>query len=161
MATKLGEALSERARLQRRIGELRTRIAANAAVQEGVQPTENATELVRECADCHTKLGYLIAQINLTNAHTFVEGVDLPHGTLTDQLAARDVLAGLVNTYTQAADAATKGPESLRYMRSELALTPTLNVQELRKLADQSAQLLRELDNRIQSVNWSTDLIEL
>ena len=42
---KLAEALSRRKDLQKRIAQLRSRIAANVRVQEGEQPLENPAEL--------------------------------------------------------------------------------------------------------------------
>lgn len=149
---KLGEALAERARLQRKIGELRVRINANATKQEDTEVAENPNELLDEIVQTHAELAKLIGQINLTNA---AEG-------LTLQLAERDRLAGLANTYTGAADAA-RGDDGYgigyRSMRSELKTERTVDVKDLRKKADEASAQLRTLDNEIQAKNWTTDLI--
>jgi len=151
---KLGEALSERARLQKRISELRSRISMSAAAQEDTTPPENASTLISEAETVHEALAVLIGRINHTNAST-----KFKKGTLTDALAERDRLAGLIATYKQAADAAQGDTSAFRYMRSELKLTRHVDVKALHEKADKTSAKLRKLDNEIQVVNWATDLI--
>ena len=45
---KLAEALQERADLNRRIAQLRSRLESNALVQEGEKPAEDPNELWQE-----------------------------------------------------------------------------------------------------------------
>ena len=49
---KLAEALQERADLNRRVADLRSRLSANATVQEGEQPAEDPGELLAELDRC-------------------------------------------------------------------------------------------------------------
>ena len=44
--------------------------------------------------------------------------------------------------------------------RSEIKFVPPLDVAALRKQADEAAQAYRQLDDRLQALNWSVDLIE-
>lgn len=154
---RLAEALAARADLQRRIEQLRARIDANARYQEGEEPAEDATALIEEADAALTRLQSLIRRINVTNAR-----LDLgPDGTMTDALAARDVLRLRHAVLTDAAGAASGANEQyLRQMRSELRQVSALPVAALRARADAVAQELRELDNRIQQANWSHDLEE-
>ncbi len=99
---KIAEALTERADAQRRVEQLRSRIAANARYQEGEEPAEDAAALLVEVGEVLTRLRTLIAQVNRTNSR-----VDLgPDGTMTDALATRDVLRLQHAVLTSAADAA-------------------------------------------------------
>jgi hypothetical protein len=153
---KLGAALSERARLQRKLSELRIRINANVTTQEGLDSAEDPNELLNEVVAIHLDLAHLIARINLANATNFLPADE--HGwSITEALAERDRLAGLVSTFTMAADAAQKGPQD-RWMRTELATVRKVDVRQLRKSADQSAALLRKLDEALQAANWSIEL---
>lgn len=156
---KLAEALATRADLQRRIEQLRTRITANARFQEGEEPAENAVDLLAEAEHALQQLRALIARINASNAQIDL-GAD---GTMTDALAARDVLRLRHSLLTDAAAAAsgTAGVSmGMRQMRSELRQFAALPVADLRAQADDVARELRELDSRIQQANWLHDLKE-
>lgn len=113
--------------------------------------------MIEEAEAALTRLQSLIRRINVTNAR-----LDLgPDGTMTDALAARDVLRLRHAVLTDAAAAASGANEQyLRQMRSELRQVSALPVAALRARADAVAQELRELDNRIQQANWSHDLEE-
>lgn len=153
---KLAEALAARADLQRRIEQLRSRIATNARFQEGEEPAEDAGALLAEAEEALERLRDLIRRINATNA-----GLDLgADGTMTDALAARDVLRLRHALLTEAAAAASGSNGLMRQMRSELRQFPALPVAELRTRADDVARELRELDTRIQQANWTNDLRE-
>ncbi|WP_091035441.1 DIP1984 family protein [Microbacterium oxydans] len=154
---KLAEALTARADLQRRIEQLRARIVANARYQEGEEPAEDAAALIVEADAALIQLRDLIRRINATNARLEL-GTD---GTMTDALAARDVLRLRHSVLTDAAAAASgSNDQYLRQMRSELRQVSALPVAQLRSRADAVARELRELDNRIQQANWSNDLEE-
>lgn len=154
---KLAEALAARADLQRRIEQLRARITANARYQEGEEPAEDAAALLAEADAALVQLRDLIRRINATNAALDL-GAD---GTMTDALAARDVLRLRHSLLADAAAAASGAKDQfLRQMRSELRQISALPVAELRSRADAVAQELRELDNRIQQANWLHELKE-
>jgi len=153
---KIAEALTARADLQRRIEQLRARITANARYQEGEEPAEDAAALLDEAEKDLARLRELIRRINATNARLDL-GAD---GTMTDALAARDVLRLQHSLFVDAAAAASGSGSGMRQMRSELRQIAALPVAQLREAADRVAQELRELDNRIQQANWTHDLEE-
>lgn len=154
---KLAEALTARADLQRRIEQLRARITSNARYQEGEEPAEDAGALLVEADVALAELRDLIRRINATNARLDL-GSD---GTMTDALAARDVLRLQHSLLSDAAAAASGSNDNFqRQMRSELRKVSALPVADLRTRADAVAQELRELDNRIQQANWLHELGE-
>ncbi|WP_353115524.1 DIP1984 family protein [Microbacterium sp.] len=155
---KLAEALAARADLQRRIEQLRSRIADNARYQEGEEPAEDAAALLVEADTALDELRELIRRINATNSR-----LRLGDGTMTDALAARDVLRMRHVVLADAAAAASGSGgmgSAYRQMRSELRQFPALPVAELRSKADAVAQELRELDSRVQEANWTNELEE-
>lgn len=155
---KLAEALALRSDASKRFEQLRSRAQANARFQEGESPVEDAAELVAEAGRVLDELEGLIRRINRTNAVTLLDD----QMTLTDAIARRDVLRLRHVLCTSVADAAAggSGPSGFRQMRSELRYLPAVPVGELRTAADGIAREHRELDVRIQRVNWEADLVE-
>lgn len=148
---KLAEALQERADLNRRIADLRSRLAANATVQEGEKPAEDPAELMAELDRCVATLEERIAQINLANCRTAVEG-----RTLTELLARRDCLTEQIGAYRELLNNASQTARRAR--GTEIKVLSTVNVAELQKRVDAMSRQLRVLDNTIQQTNWTTDL---
>ncbi len=148
---RLAAALSERSNLQNRLSELNTRLERNALVQEGEKPAEDPKKLLAELAEVTSRLEYLISSVNLTNTATIVDG-----RTLTEMLAHRDVLKLRLNALRKLAESASQTAN--RYSRSEVKTLSTVSVPEIRKTVDALSKELRELDDKIQEVNWTTDL---
>ena len=151
---KLAEALILRADCQKRIAQLKSRLLTNARVQEGDKPAETPKELLAELDRVSAELLDLIKRINRTNCATLFA----KRRTISDALADRDVLALQRAAYTELAQAAaiTQG----RFTRSEVKYISTINVAEIQKRADETAKNYRDLDARIQELNWQTELVD-
>ena len=148
---KLAEALQVRADLNRRIADLRSRLSANATVQEGEKPAEDPAELLPELDRCVKTLEERITQINLANCRTVVEGE-----TVTALLARRDCLTAQIGAYRQLLDNASQ--TAYRARGTEIKVLSTVDVAALQKKVDAMSHQLRVLDNTIQQTNWTTDL---
>ncbi len=149
---KLATALSERADLQRRISELGGRLNNNARVQDGEKPSEDPQELLSELNKDFERLEELIARINHTNNETKSGDV-----TLTDLIAKRDCLKqkiGIMRSFLN-----TASEKISRYSKTEIRILSTVSVSELQKELDKLSKDLRETDETIQGLNWTTDLI--
>ena len=149
---KLATALSERADLQRRISELGGRLNNNAKVQDGEKPSEDPMELLTELNKDFSRLEELIARINHTNNETKSGDV-----TLTDLIAKRDCLKqkiGIMRSFLN-----TASEKISRYSKTEIRILSTVSVSELQKELDKLSKELRETDETIQGLNWTTDLI--
>ncbi len=149
---KLAQALSERSDIKARIAQLRSRLLSNAKVQEGEKPAEDPAALTAELDELLRRLEELIARINLTNAQTVSGGE-----SLTALLARRDCLTLRVDILRQFLDEA--GSTVTRGMRSEIKILSTVNIRKQRAEVDRLSQTLRELDMRIQELNWTTELL--
>jgi hypothetical protein len=150
---KLAEALILRADCQKRFAQLKSRLLTNAKIQEGDKPAEKPRELIRELEGVAGELVDLIKRINKTNSATFVANSK----TLSDVLAERDVLALRRTAYSDLALSAAIAHG--RLTRSEIKYVSTINIAETQKRADELAKEYRELDARIQELNWQTELI--
>ena len=150
---KLAEALIERADLQRKIAQLRSRMEQNAKVQEGEQPAEAVEELLPIYDEMMAELETLIKRINRTNGETALGG-----GSLTDAIAERDCLTGKIRAYRELYGAAAIKQE--RYSRSEVKYIRCIDTAQLQSKIDAMSKVFRELDTKIQAVNWSAELAE-
>lgn len=150
---KLAEALQERADLSTRISILENRLMNNALVQEGEKPAEAPEELIAELDRCSEEMERLITAINLTNSSTISDGM-----TVTELIAKKDVLNRKLSIYRHFLMTASQTAQ--RATRSEIKILSTVNVREYQQKADGLAKRLRILENRIQQINWTTELIE-
>jgi len=149
---KLATALSERADLQRRIAELSTRLNNNAKVQEGEKPAEDPKALLEELNKDFVRLEELIARINHTNNVTRFEGK-----TLTDYIAKRDCLKQKITIMRSFLDRSSE--KVARYSKTEIKIMSTIEVADIQKEVDVLSKELRETDEKIQELNWTTELI--
>ena len=149
---KLAEALSRRAALVERSQQLRSRLKDCIKIQEGDEPTEDVDRVIAELDRTLDELQKLIYRINMTNTTAVIEGRNL-----TSLLAERDTLAMRTKTLYEGLEHLTERED--RYGRMEVKYVRTVNANEFRKIHDQSAARLRELDLKIQALGWSTELI--
>lgn len=151
---RLAEALILRADKKKRIEQLKQRLIRNAKIQEGEKPAENPETLIEELERITQEFTVLIQRINRTNIVTEIEkGMNL-----SDAIATRDVLVLKQSIYRDLATAATV-TQDIR-TKSEIKFKGTVKVSEIQERADQLAKARRELDTRIQEMNWRTELLE-
>ena len=149
---KLATALSERADLQKRISDLGVRLNNNAKVQEGEKPAEEPEVLLKELNDCLLRLEELMARINKTNNMTRAGDQ-----TITDLIAKRYCLKTRVKIMRDFLNASSDMVN--RYSKTEIKICSTVSVAELQKKVDAWSKQLRETDEKIQELNWLTELI--
>lgn len=151
---KIAEALILRADYQKRVEQLKQRLLRNARVQEGDETGENPAALIEELERVSGDLTQIIQRINVTNSTTSLEdGL-----TISDAITVRDVLRLRYAIYRDLAQAASVTQD--RFSRSEVRFRSAVNVAEIQRRADDLAREHRDLDARIQSANWQTELRE-
>ena len=150
---KLAEALQERADLNRKIEQLRQRISSNVLVQEGEKSMEDPQALMKELDAAIARLEKVMADINLTNCSTVIEGM-----TLTELIARKDALNLKLSAYRDIAYEANQNTRRAR--NTEIKIKSQVKVSSLQKAADDIAAEIRKLDNTLQETNWTTELIE-
>ena len=95
----------------------------------------------------------LISAINRTNARTaFNAGL-----TISDAISERDVTAKRRDFLSAIAEAASTRQD--RYTKSEVKFVASISVSALQTEVDQLSKHYRELDTRLQELNWQTELI--
>jgi len=150
---KIAEALAERSDCQNRIEDLKKRLARTARVQEGETPAEDPSELLAEVDRTFARLLHLVRSINRTNAKT----VFSEQQTIADAIAERDAIGKKRNLLASLAEAGSTRQD--RYSKSEVKFVATVPVALLQKQIDGLSKSFRELDTKIQELNWKTDLV--
>ena len=153
LCLKIAEALAERSDCQNRIEDLKKRLARSARVQEGEKPAEDPTELLAEVERTFTRMLDLIRSINRTNARTTFTG----QVTIADAIAERDAVGKQRDLLANLAEAASTRQD--RYSKSEVRFVATVSVSQLQRQIDELSKSFRELDTRLQELNWKTDLV--
>ena len=98
------------------------------------------------------QLEELMARINLTNSATKTGGV-----TVTELLARRDCAKKRVQTLRSFLDTASSRVD--RYSKTEIRVFSTVDVSALQKKLDDESKRLRETEERLQELNWTTELL--
>jgi hypothetical protein len=149
---KLAEALAERSECQTKLEEIKKRLARSARVQEGERPAEDSTELLSESEQVFGRPLNLIRAINRTNARTAFDS----ERTISDAIAERDIAGKRRDFLSGAADAASTRQD--RYCKSEVKFVANVPISQLQKQVDRLSKQFRELDTRLQELNWQTEL---
>lgn len=150
---KLAEALSLRKDLETRITKIKDRLENVVRVQEGDKPAEEPQELMSEVDRCLGQLEQLIYNINVTNMQIVADD----GRNMTKLLAERDILKKRIdilrNTFNEATNSGSRYRNEIRYVT-------TIEVKPLRQQLDKFAQQYRQLDMKIQELNFTNDLVE-
>lgn len=150
---KLAEALILRSDLQKRIEQVRNRIYNNVLVQEGEMPSEDPNILLKEFMTLQSELSSIIKAINKTNSNTPFNDKMM----ISDALVERDAILSKRSVLSTAADMASQKQD--RYSRTEIKNVSTIDVKNFQKEADNLSKEYRELDTKIQGMNWNIDLL--
>ena len=150
---KLAEALIERAQLRQKNEELIDRIQSNAVVQEGDEPAESPQALMAEYEENMARMQQLIVQINRTNSATPFEGT----ATIADAIARRDCIGAKLRSYREIYNSAFS--ERFRYSAKEIKFVRAIDGKELQSTIDRLSKQYRELDTRLQGLNWTVELL--
>ncbi|MEA4898622.1 MAG: DIP1984 family protein [Christensenellaceae bacterium] len=150
---KLAEALIERADLQKKIAQLVSWMKQNVKVQEGDEPAEDIVHLMSQYEALMETLAALIVKINNTNGAT-----PLGDMTLAEAIARRDCLKSKLKIYRDLFDESAITHD--RYSRSEIKFVRCIAAAKLQGIIDRISKEYRELDVKIQALNWATDMTE-
>lgn len=148
---KLAEALLLRSDLQKKIEHLQNRIHPVLIITKGKKPQEDPVELIAKLRAAIVKLEALMVQINKTNNATSFDG----EKNLMEALAQRDALKMLseklrhIRQYAQ-----------VDYQSFNKDLKATIDIKKLQAEIDQTGRAFREIDSKIQEINWLTELVE-
>lgn len=149
---KLATALSERSDIQNKISEISVRLNNNAKVQDGDTPAENPLKLIEELDGLLVRLETLMAKINFTNSKIVYN-----EKTITELLAHRDCLKKKIEVIRNFLNSASNRVN--RMTRTEIKIISTVPVAEIQTTLDCLSKELRQTDEKIQELNWTSELI--
>jgi hypothetical protein len=126
---------------------------------EGVRPDEDPEDLLLRVQAAASELTDLVRRINRTNARTPTDAE--ARTTISDLIAERDEALRMTQLYRAVAKTGTRGAARGLFARdSEKTTVAVVDVRELQRSADQWAGRYREIDVRLQQLNWSTELAD-
>ena len=147
---KLAEGLLLRADLIKKIEHLQNRIMPVLIVSDDRVPQEDPDKLLAQLRKTIQDLEILIIRINKTNNVTVVEG----EGLLMEALAKRDslkLLSEKLRNIRRSAQIFNTGDSNLK---------TTINIEKLQIEIDQAGRAFREIDSKVQEINWLTFLVD-
>lgn len=150
---KLAEALLERADLLTKINALESRLMNNSKVQEGLKPNEEPSKLLNELDEKIERLNFLIVQINKTNENTYTKDGK----TLSSLLSLRDsktIKLRILGNFIQSGSMLVN-----RNTHTEIKILSTFNISDMQKKIDDLSKEIRQIDTKIQELNWTTELL--
>jgi len=145
---KLAEALLLRSDLMKKIEHIQNRIRPVLIVSDDKKPQEDPTKLIAELRTAIQDLEILVIRINKTNNEINING----EGSLMEALAKRDSLKMLsekLRNIRYAAQIDNSGDANLK---------TTIDIKKLQTEMDQTGRAFREIDSKIQELNWLTEL---
>ena len=145
---KLAEALLLRSDLMKKIEHIQNRIRPVLIVSDDKKPQEDPTKLIAELRTAIQDLEILVIRINKTNNETNING----EGSLMEALVKRDSLKMLsekLRNIRYAAQIDNSGDANLK---------TTIDIKKLQTEMDQTGRAFREIDSKIQELNWLTEL---
>lgn len=149
---KIAEALALRASVQKNLGWIKDQFKNNARVTAGRRPVEEPDELLQRMDIEARHLERLLTRINRTNlAVRDSQGV-----TLTELLARRDALRARQSIVVEAYQQGSSGDG---YLRNDAETVPALDMRALRERVGEVNTAVREINLRIQQLNWQADLL--
>lgn len=147
---KLAEALLLRSDLMKKVETLLSRIKPVLIVAEGYLPQEDPKVLLAQLRKVIQDIESLVVRINRTNNSTHIEG----EGTLMEALAKRDSLKMLSENLRRVRE------QARIYNTGDNRLEAMVNIKDLQIEMDQTGRAFREIDSKIQEMNWLTELKE-
>ncbi|TYB75886.1 DIP1984 family protein [Bizionia myxarmorum] len=145
---KLAEALLLRSDLMKKIEHIQNRIRPVLIVSDDKKPQEDPAKLLAQLRTAIQDLETLVIRINKTNNETQIKG----EGSLMEALAKRDSLKMLsekLRNIRYAAQVNNSGDANLK---------TTIDIKKLQSEMDQIGRAFREIDSKIQELNWLTEL---
>jgi hypothetical protein len=122
-------------------------------VQEGDAPAELPEDLIAQYERNMERFLVLVRKINETNSKTdFGDNI-----CIADAIALRDCLGIKYHTYQNIYDSTRINTN--RYSQKEIKYVRCIEPKELQKQIDKLAKEYRELDTKLQGINWTVDLM--
>jgi uncharacterized coiled-coil DUF342 family protein len=150
---KLSEALIIRADLQKNIAQLEVRLQANAQIQEGGVLAEKPEELFAKLRKVLVEFEDLVQKINYTNTVS----KDTDGKSISQLIVKRDVMDTEIKMMRQFLDKASNLIQP--YTKTEIRNLSSVDVSSYRKSLDDLSKKRRELEAKIQELNWTTELV--
>ena len=148
---KLAEALIKRRDIDTAVANLNMSLQENVKVIEGTKPFEDHLSIADQMQELISEQAELIQKINKTNNRTVTED----GRTLDELITLREQLKRRHKLF----DSAYKHAFSNSRSYNEVKYIIAVDMKMLKNKINAAAKEFRELDNKIQAINWITELL--
>jgi len=149
---KLAALILEKSDIENKVSQLVTRINSCARIQEGDTAPEEPAELLEELNTVYKRLELVNNAITRAN-HSAKFSDNQPY--LINALVARDVLAKKIGQLNSIVNSC--GTQQ-RFARNEIKFVTNIDVVSLRAEIDKLTKEKRDLNAKIQELNWIVDV---
>jgi hypothetical protein len=146
---KLAEGILQRADILKKNEHIQNRIRPNLIVTEDKKPQEDPIKLLAQLRSAIQDFESIVIRINKTNNKTMID----EKTQLMAALAKRDALKLLAEKLRSIQEAG-----QISHHSSTVNLKSTIDFAKLQVEIDQTGRAFRELDSKIQEINWTTEL---
>jgi hypothetical protein len=150
---KLSEGLIHVSDINKKITELKERLLISGKIQEGDVPTDDVTQIFTELHTLHEQLTVLTKQISKTNYSTKFDAVR----SIQDALIEKEILGKEIAGLKFAIDNCQIKHD--RYSQSEIKMITTFDIKKTRETNEELMKKRKELDLKIQQINWNTEVL--
>ena len=150
----LAEALLRKAVLKKELEALEQRMSESARVPHDEEPVDDYLILLDNYNEKEYELREMSLKILSTNNKTvFTEGE-----TISQAIIRRDSLKRVVSMYNKLLSAATGGGRGL-FSSRDIKYKRIVNMDKVRADMNIAAMQYRDLDVKLQQLNWNTELL--
>ena len=150
----LAEALLRKAVLKKELEALEQRMSESARIPHDEEPVDDYLILLGIYNEKEYELREMSLKILSTNSKTvFTEGE-----TISQAIIRRDSLKRVVSMYNKLLSAATGGGRGL-FSSRDIKYKRIVNMDKVRSDMNIAAMQYRDLDVKLQQLNWNTELL--
>ncbi|MCL2045344.1 MAG: DIP1984 family protein [Oscillospiraceae bacterium] len=150
----LAEALLKKAVLKKELDALEQRMSESARIPHDEEPVDDYTLLLIIYREKESELFDMNLRILATNNITEIREGE----TISQAIIKRDGLKRVVSMYSKLLNAAI-GSNRGYYGSRDVKYIRVIDMDKVRSDMDSAAQQYRELDVKLQQLNWNTELI--
>jgi len=150
----LAESLLRKAVLKKELEALEQRMSESARIPQDEEPADDYLVLLREYSEKENELREMNLRILATNNNAvFREGE-----TISQAIIRRDSLKRVVSMYNKLLSAAIGSGRGM-FASRDIKYRRIVNMDKVRSEMDKTAIQYRDLDIKLQQLNWNTELL--
>ena len=151
----LAEALLRKAALKKELDALEQRMSESARIPHDEEPADDYLVLLADYNDKEGELLEINRRILATNNNTEIRQEE----TISQAIIRRDSLKRVVSMYNKLLNAATGSGSRGLFSSRDVKYKRVVDMDKVRSEMNKAAMQYRDLDIKLQQLNWNTELL--